>query len=238
MNKSYLFAFFIFLLPLLCCHSTNAARIHGNIYEWYTLEPLYNVIVYVNSTPPQRFVATRGFYEFELEKGNYMLVAKYYEGNKLVYIYEENITIQSDGNFTIDIIMFPNIDLEEKIFKESDVNFSIEDVLWLQKREKIQEMRDLLLIFLGAILLFLFVFFLLRKTREKGQETSEELPDDLKEMVEIIKENGGRITQLELRKKLNYSEAKISLMLADLERRGLIEKFKRGKGNIIILKNL
>ncbi|HDN83508.1 MAG TPA: winged helix-turn-helix transcriptional regulator, partial [Candidatus Altiarchaeales archaeon] len=88
------------------------------------------------------------------------------------------------------------------------------------------------------ILLFLFVFFLLRKTREKGQETSEELPDDLKEMVEIIKENGGRITQLELRKKLNYSESKISLMLADLERRGLIEKFKRGKGNIIILKNL
>jgi len=166
-----------------------------------------------------------------------MLVAKYYEGNKLVYIYEENITIQSDGNFTIDIIMFPNIDLEEKIFEESDVNFSIE-VLWLQKREKIQETLTLLLIFLGAILLFLFVFFLLRKTREKGQETSEELPDDLKEMVEIIKENGGRITQLELRKKLNYSEAKISLMLADLERRGLIEKFKRGKGNIIILKNL
>ncbi|RPJ75986.1 MAG: MarR family transcriptional regulator, partial [Alphaproteobacteria bacterium] len=36
---------------------------------------------------------------------------------------------------------------------------------------------------------------------------------------------------------LKYSEGKVSLMIADLERRELVEKFKRGRGNIIIMKD-
>ncbi len=59
------------------------------------------------------------------------------------------------------------------------------------------------------------------------------LPDDLKEIMNLIRANGNRITQRELRKKSPYSESKVSLMLSDLEERGLIEKFKRGRGNII-----
>jgi uncharacterized membrane protein len=59
------------------------------------------------------------------------------------------------------------------------------------------------------------------------------LPDDLKEILDLIRANGNRITQRELRKKSPYSESKVSLMLSDLEERGLVEKFKRGRGNII-----
>jgi len=59
------------------------------------------------------------------------------------------------------------------------------------------------------------------------------LPDDLKEIIDIIRANGNRITQRELRKKSPYSESKVSLMLSDLEERGLVEKFKKGRGNII-----
>jgi uncharacterized membrane protein len=36
---------------------------------------------------------------------------------------------------------------------------------------------------------------------------------------------------------LKYSEGKVSLMLADLERRELIEKFKKRRENIVILKS-
>ncbi|MDI9395727.1 MAG: MarR family transcriptional regulator [Euryarchaeota archaeon] len=65
-------------------------------------------------------------------------------------------------------------------------------------------------------------------------ETPEgSLPDDLKEVMNLIRASGNRITQRELRKKSPYSESKVSLMLSDLEERGLIEKFKRGRGNII-----
>jgi len=59
------------------------------------------------------------------------------------------------------------------------------------------------------------------------------LPEDLKEVLELIRVSGNRITQLELRKKSRYSESKVSLMLSDLEERGMIEKFKKGRGNII-----
>jgi len=61
------------------------------------------------------------------------------------------------------------------------------------------------------------------------------LPDDLREVIRIIEKNGGRITQLDLRKALPYSEAKVSLMITDLENRGIIKKIKKGRGNIIIL---
>jgi len=63
------------------------------------------------------------------------------------------------------------------------------------------------------------------------------LPSDLQEVMDIIRGQGGRITQKNLRSKLKYSEGKVSLMLADLERRELIEKFKRGRGNIVIIKD-
>lgn len=63
------------------------------------------------------------------------------------------------------------------------------------------------------------------------------LPADLQEVMDIIRGQGGRITQKDLRSRLKYSEGKVSLMLADLERRELIEKFKRGRGNVVILKD-
>ncbi|SMH31625.1 helix-turn-helix transcriptional regulator [Methanohalophilus portucalensis] len=71
---------------------------------------------------------------------------------------------------------------------------------------------------------------------EEGKK-EEELPADLKEILTIVKKAGGRITQKDLRQKLNCSEAKTSLMIADLQRRGLIDKFKKGRGNILVLKD-
>ncbi|WP_226990596.1 helix-turn-helix transcriptional regulator [Methanosarcina acetivorans] len=68
---------------------------------------------------------------------------------------------------------------------------------------------------------------------EDPESPETNLPDDLKEIMNLIRANGNRITQRELRKKSPYSESKVSLMLSDLEERGLIEKFKRGRGNII-----
>lgn len=68
---------------------------------------------------------------------------------------------------------------------------------------------------------------------EEPESPETNLPDDLKEIMNLIRANGNRITQRELRKKSPYSESKVSLMLSDLEERGLIEKFKRGRGNII-----
>mgnify|MGYP000167908787 CR=1 FL=1 len=59
---------------------------------------------------------------------------------------------------------------------------------------------------------------------------------DLKKIVNFIYKQGKRTTQKEIRKHFPFSEAKISLMLTELEHKGLIEKFKKGKSNVIKLK--
>lgn len=63
------------------------------------------------------------------------------------------------------------------------------------------------------------------------------LPSDLQNVMDIIRGQRGRITQKELCIRLKCSDAKVSLMLADLERRELIERFKKGRGNVVILKD-
>lgn len=64
---------------------------------------------------------------------------------------------------------------------------------------------------------------------------SQLLPQDCREVLAIIEKNGGRITQLDLRRLLPYSEAKVSLIISDLESRGLLKKIKKGRGNVLIL---
>lgn len=61
------------------------------------------------------------------------------------------------------------------------------------------------------------------------------LSAELSETLDIIRGNKGRITQKDLRGKLKYSEVKVSLMLSELEKRGLIKKFKNGRENIVVL---
>ncbi len=81
------------------------------------------------------------------------------------------------------------------------------------------------------------------KTESGGPAKSEvfeesDLPSDLKEVLLVIRDGGGRITQKELRARLKYSEAKVSLMITDLEDRGMVKKVKKGRGNVIILKGM
>ena len=67
------------------------------------------------------------------------------------------------------------------------------------------------------------------------ERSSQPIPADLEEILDILRSQGGRITQKDLRKRLRYSEGKVSLMLLDLEKRGKIQKFKKGRGNILFL---
>ena len=81
-----------------------------------------------------------------------------------------------------------------------------------------------------------YIIFKSKKTEESGKESGEDTEKDLNKIVEIIKEEGGRVTQKEIRKQIPLSEAKISLMVAELGHKGVIQKIKKGRGNIIILK--
>ncbi len=377
-------------VPALADNST--ATINGGVYSWDTFEPLENAVVEVNSTPSQSMVAKYGVYSFELEPGDYLIKASYYQNSTLIYSAEESIEVKGEGSYVVDLLLLPvyseefmtseNIEntgksnITQPVSNNSDVNDSSANASVTETKEINGVFASSTVYYLLAALLLSLIIvsgysFKKRRSTEKkkpekakleksklleektkyeterpyvhtgtsdisakepflakepdkvepeteqelppgtketqlseesgfklekekqaeykaGQftskiepaafeeetgkdketfveETSQEdleeislkepepaklpeseapvikknlpLPADLQEIMDIIRGQGGRITQKDLRSKLKYSEGKVSLMLADLERRELIEKFKRGRGNVIILRD-
>ena len=234
--------FFEILLITSLITSAQAATVHGNVYAWQDFEkPLKNVIVEVNSTPAQSKVATDGTYSFDLSQGHYVIKAKYYRNNVLEYAAEEEIQIDREGDFTIDLLLFPptapdyelpgNINLPTDIKDEDNLNNYIVLIL--------------------ILLLSTVVFLIFKKKKIKVSEIinklyamppeniaetkiTREIPKDLRDIYDLILKMGGRTTQKDMRKEMKCSEAKVSLMIADLEDRGLIKKIKKGRSNLII----
>ena len=243
----------ITLLLISTAQAADTATIHGAVYEWYTFQPMENAVIEVNSTPPQSIVAKYGLYSFNLAPGDYLITAKYYKNNTLMSSAEEFITITDDGDYVLDILLFPSYD--EDILNETELAEITED--FDEETIAIQDDKNSGYIYLLAIILiFVIVRFSIYTYKKRSSEKEEiipqididepeeinrtietktiaPLPSDLSEVMDIIKANGGRITQKDLRSKLTCSEAKVSLMVSDLEQRGIIEKFKKGRGNII-----
>ena len=61
------------------------------------------------------------------------------------------------------------------------------------------------------------------------------LSEDQLEILDVIRSRRGKISQKDLRRRLEYSEVKVSLLLSELEKRGLIKKLKHGRENIVVL---
>ncbi|KCZ73312.1 putative membrane-associated protein/domain [Candidatus Methanoperedens nitroreducens] len=227
----------------------QAATLHGTIYEWADFEkPLKNAIIEVNSTPAQYMVATTGTYSFNLSTGSYLIKAKYYRNNILEYTTEEEIQIDREGVFIHDLLLFPPTDTEYEYL--GDINL-IGDIDIKSEDDPDNYVIPVLVILL---LCALVVLYRVKKKKTISKPAADEpvvpmmqppedvtrikeLPEDLHGLYDIILGMGGRTTQKELRKKMAYSEAKVSLMLDDLEERGLIKKIKKGRSNIIITQN-
>jgi len=261
-------AVFVIVFILTVTQSpASCAVVHGTAYEWSTFDALEDVIIEVNSTPPQFLVAQSGDYSFELPEGAYTIRAEHYQDNLLEYCAEEEIVIVGGGEFVVDLLMFPSIEEE---FLYDDLNFS-EDLYNIEESDAeafgeaepaIPTETTLIPGILALVLLLAsgYVSLTRRKKRETGGGTGEvvepapvpkpvpedpkpeplpesrtDLPSDLQEVISIVRGEGGRITQKELRARLRYSEAKVSLMITDLEDRRIVKKVKKGRGNVIIL---
>lgn len=223
---------------------TQAASLRGTIYN-LNLEQEPNVLVEINTVPVQKMLASEGVYSFQLPPGKYVLTARKIE----IEITEEIIipADEAEGEFILDLFLIPDTIDEEDLWKEADEELVEEEpggmrwqyaialliVLWaLWRYQKVRRRY-------GPLRLFR------RKIKEESKKSlaqhREELaqePGYLDKALEIIKKHDGRITQKELRKEMLYlSEAKISLILTELEHKSQIEKIKKGRGNVVILKS-
>jgi len=91
------------------------------------------------------------------------------------------------------------------------------------------------------IIMIAFGFYLFLKTEKSTKKkirrtyAQEILTDDEKAIVAELKKKDN-ITQAQLREKLGFSKAKLSMMLEKMQSRGLVEKIKTGKTNFVVLK--
>ncbi len=195
----------------------------------------------INTVPEQRLLARAGIYQFEVTPGTYTLTAQ-----KEDIIITEEVQVLTEGTFVYDLFLLPE--------------FTDEDDLWNDTEEELIEEEPQRIrwqyIVAGLILLFLgYRFYRARKkygplfafrkkikaeaakSIEQHKEELAQEPGYIEKALEIIKKHDGRITQKELRQEMLYlSEAKISLILTELEHKGKIEKIKKGRGNVVMLK--
>lgn len=224
--------------------TTLAATLKGSIYnEQLEREP--NVVVEINTTPLQKYLAKDGSYMFELPPGKYLLSAR-----KETTEITENIKIIQEGTYIYDLFLLDTFVEEDELWDtgneinpaeaETDnsprtwayvtagIIFAIAIIRIIHARKKY-----------GPLKLFRKkIQQEAQKTVEQHKEEISKEPSYLETTLEIIKKHHGRIYQKELRKEMLYlSEAKVSLIITELEHKGKVEKIKKGRGNVIILKN-
>ena len=231
-NKGKFMLIFAFILILVGCmpllshaqqNEPSTAIIKGTIYN-LELNKVKNAIVTVNSTPKQTIVAVNGEYSFELPLGSYKIEAKVMSYNITEAYAIETIEIKHPGTYNIDLILFPNLIPEEEILEEE---IDVSEIIG----KKTNIIPIILMIAFVLVALLLFIIFYKKKRKKKPLEKT-----DIEKVIEFIKKEGGRTTQKAIRQYLFLSEAKASLLLTEMEHKGLIQKIKKGRGNIIILK--
>lgn len=236
---------------MLSAPVTADSLVHGKVYDWSTFEAIDVAVVQVNTTPIQKSVTANGSYAFYVPAGDYALMAEA-RGPTGPMSAQENITVPSTGDFVIDLLLFPADDLailrdlNESLPETVDEGAS--DGQWWALPALAGLAAAVLLIGGGAYLVLKYTHSRSRTPQEPMtavtgatpvpvsiDSTGRVLRQDCKDVMAAIAKNGGRMTQLDLRKTLPYSEAKISLIVSELEDAGLLRKIKKGRGNVLIL---
>ncbi len=239
MKKPLLFL----IMAILFFPIALSATLEGTIYD-LSLEMTEDVRISIDTTPSQLIISKDSTYSFNIPIGDYILIAEQYNGETIIASSKESINIQDDGTYVLDIILFPTF---EEMQDESEFIDSSADELI--------DAPDYSFLLIMGLLIFLFYIIWrklnqnfwkkvsiqkttrkpVKKAMAKVEKAPPILPPDLLKLYAFIQKHK-RTTQKEIRKVIPLSEAKISLMIADLEARNLIKKVKKGRGNIIILK--
>lgn len=212
-------AYVFFLMAIL--PFAQAAVIEGTVYD-LSLDPA-DAVVEISTTPMQRMVAKEGVYQFTVLNGVYQITAdaQVNGGDHAA----ENITIIDDGRYRLDLFLFPDLNGEDALDA---------DAITLDALEEGSENWWWISSGVGLVIAIGVLWWWVKAAR--SSEPAQHRESGTNELLAILKAHDGRMTQKELRDKLPHSEAKVSLMLAELEAKGKIEKIKRGRANVLLLR--
>ncbi len=242
----------VFIGLILAGSTVQAATISGIVYDGLTLEPQSNSILTIDTSPIQTKVSKDGSYVFTVEDGNYLLEAEYRENGIATQRAQREVFIEGDGNYIIDIILLPEVGSvpDEPLPGEENPPSILdqlkEPAVWLSAlaiilaaagysiwnirrstRKHSKEKIDIPHVEANEKI---------EKPKEEIEEKSEAVLDQYaKEVIGHLKRGGNRLTQKELRGMMKIGEAKVSLVVSELEEEKIIKKIKRGRGNILVL---
>jgi uncharacterized membrane protein len=234
-----------FVLALLLALATaHAAVIRGTVYS-IEFSKARNAVVEINTQPRQAVITANGTYAITVPLGDYTLAARQLQQGVTVAEATEFLAVRAEGEYVLDLILFPDVDENQ-----TDLLGDVEDI---NPEEALDRTTPaVILLWLLGSLALAFGWAGWQRLRPRKHEppatkteksptaqpfaAAKEAADDAGAILAFIKEQGGRTTQKDIRRKFPLSEAKVSLVIAELEHKGRVEKIKKGRGNIIILK--
>jgi len=212
----------VLALLILLSGSAFPAFVHGDIYS-AGLEKLNKTAIRIDGRFSYQLVTDRSNYSIFLPEGEYAISASTFDeaGNPVLHV-EEKVKVGASDQ-KVDLVLKPVTTIADY------------------------------LPYLAALILIAIVFVWANRHWEtksgavesQDVETEEasnppqtstlpvELDADAKKVLSILDSMEGRSTQKELGESAGFSDAKLSLILSELESIGKIKKFKRGRGNII-----
>jgi len=206
----------VLLILLLLASLCFPAYVYGDIYS-QNLEKINKTMIRVEGSFSYALVTDRGNYSFFLQPGDYTIHASSFdEAGTLVLFCEEKIAV-GDSDQRLDLVLKPA------------------DNLWY-----LPYLAALVLV--GAVFVWANRYWGGRVPPAKDEQReapvlkppqSYVLDEDAKKVLSLLESFENRATQKDLKDALGFSDAKLSLILSELESMGKIKRFKRGRGNVV-----
>ena len=226
------------LCILLLATTVSAATLKGSIYDT-SLNLEKDVLIEVGQ---QKFLSKDGSYQFTLDEGTYELISR-----KGLTEIKEDVVVK--GDMVYDVFLLADFKDEDQLWKETDDDLFAD----APTEEKWPLWKYILGGLIAAWALIRFgkarvkygsLGKFKKQIKQEQKKTVAEHKRDIanepsyvEKAFEIIKKHDGRISQEQLRKEmLPLSEAKISLIVTELEHTNKVVKVKKGRGNVILVK--
>lgn len=249
------------LISLVLISAIFAATLYGDIYDADSLHKIANVLVKLDGPTNMQFMASDN-YSVDVSNGAYMITATHFKSGSIDYITQDNVLV-NQSTIHYDLVLLP-YDLYRltpernatvaTVAPPSPINTTVLNQGQEPKPEN-QSVNSEYAILLVIVILAIGVglYYMNRKKKSEGPKRIEEkietvtppqpatteigyVPDkEAREVMKIIKENDGHMYQKEVRDILNWSEAKMSVTIAELEREGKVKRFKKGRDNLLKL---
>ena len=245
----------LILFALLALSSiSHAASVSGTACD-LNLNILPSTIIEIRDPQTghgQRFVSHDGTYSLDVPLGRYQLIATHAD---LAAV--DTLIITDDSTIIHDLILIADAsDLDELLAETEEQLVSEDDLFPITSPYWVGAATALALIAISAIAIHILRSRRADRIHHSAQkhpshrdtpllsdtlpsttpasaidETSASLKEDV---LTFLTQEQGRTTQKAIRKQFPLSEAKISLVLSELEHDGKIKKIKKGRANIII----